>query len=285
MTDLAVQVTAPPQREFRPGRGFWIAAGWLLAVVVLAALADLLPFADPNRTNPRLASQGPSTSHWFGTDSVGRDLLSRVVHGSRVSLVVAFSIAGISAVIGSALGFVAGYFRGRIDAVVVSTMDVLLAFPTLIFALALTTFLGPSQRNVVLALSVVAVPVFARVVRAQTLSYSEREFVIASRASGASDTRTLFTEVAPNVVPAIVAFGLVLAALAIVVEGTLSFLGLGVPLPTATWGTIVASGQGELRDAAHISLIPSAVMFLTVLALNTVGERLRSHFDATGGPT
>jgi len=272
------------EREFAPGFGFWLAAGWIAMFVVVALLADVLPFQDPYAPDPRNTSAGPSAEHWFGTDTIGRDLLARAVFGARISLVVAFASSALAALLGSLFGFVAGYFRGRTEQLVMGAMDVMLAFPALVFALALTAFLGPSTRNVIAAITVIAVPVFARLVRAQTLSYSEREFVLASRAAGATHRRTLLTEIAPNVAPSILAFGLVLAALAILIEGGLSFLGLGVPLPTPTWGSIIASGQGELDTAPHISLITGGLIFLTVLALNTAGERLRAHFDSQERP-
>jgi peptide/nickel transport system permease protein len=277
-----VPESAPPEqrvREFAPGLGFWVATGWVVFLILIALFVDVLPFQDPLAPDPRNSGAGPSADHWFGTDTLGRDLLARVAYGTRISLIVAFVSSVVAATLGSLFGFLAGYVRGRTERVVMSTMDVMLAFPTLIFALALVAFLGASTRNVIIAIAVIAVPVFARLVRAQTLTYSEREFVVASRATGATDRRTLITEIAPNVVPSILAFALVLAALAIVIEGGLSFLGLGVPLPTPAWGNIISSGQQELDDAPHISLIPAVLMFLTVLALNTAGERLRVHFD------
>ncbi len=277
-----VPESAPPEqrvREFTPGLGFWVATGWVVFLILIALFVEVLPFQDPLAPDPRNTNAGPSLDHWFGTDTIGRDLLARVAYGTRISLIVAFVSSVVAATIGSLFGFIAGYVRGRTERVVMSTMDVMLAFPTLIFALALVAFLGASTRNVIIAIAVIAVPVFARLVRAQTLTLSEREFVIASRAAGATDRRTLLSEIAPNVFPSILAFALVLAALAIVIEGGLSFLGLGVPLPTPAWGNIISSGQKELEKAPHISLIPAALMFLTVLALNTAGERLRVHFD------
>jgi len=272
------------RREFTPGAGFWLAVGWIAVFVLVAVFADLLPFKDPYDPDPRNTAASPSSEHWFGTDTIGRDLLARAAYGARVSLLVAFLSSTFAVIIGSLFGFVAGYFRGRTEGLVMGAVDVLLAFPALVFALALTAFLGPSTRNVILAITVIAVPIFARLVRAQTLSYAEREFVLASRATGATEPRTLLTEIAPNVAPSILAFALVLAALAILIEATLSFLGLGVPLPTPTWGSIISSGQGELDTAPHISLITGGLIFVTVLALNTAGERLRAHFDSRERP-
>jgi peptide/nickel transport system permease protein len=280
--DVADPVVGSRPRRRRPV-GLYLTVGWLVLVVLVAVFADLLPLQDPLRADPRDASSGPSGEHWFGTDTLGRDLLARTAFGGRVTMLVAFASVGLAGVFGSLLGFVSGYYRGRIESVIVSAMDALLAFPTLVFALALTAFLGAGQRNLIIAITVVATPVFGRLVRAQTLTFSEREFVTAARATGARNRRILFTEVAPNVAPSIVAFTLVLSALAIVVEGSLSFLGLGVPPPTATWGSMIAMGRGELKSAAHIVLIPSSAMFLTVLALNVLGDRLRSYFDLGGG--
>jgi peptide/nickel transport system permease protein len=272
------------RREFRPGVSFWLAVGWIALFVLIAVFADLLPLQDPYDPDPRNTAAPPSADHWFGTDSIGRDLFSRAAFGARVSLIVAFISASAAAILGSLLGFVAGYFRGRTEGVVMGAMDILLAYPALVFALALTAFLGPSATNVIIAITFIAVPIFARLVRAQTLTYAEREFVLASRAAGATDRRTLMTEIAPNVAPSILAFALVLAALAILIEGALSFVGAGVPLPTPTWGSIISSGQQDLETAPHISLITSGIIFLTVLALNTAGDRLRAHFDAQERP-
>jgi len=269
-------------RDFTPGAGFWLALVWLAAFVVVALFADLLPFQDPYAPDPRNTSAPPSADHWFGTDTIGRDLLARAGFGARVSLIVAFMSSVLAAVVGSLLGFAAGHFRGRTEGLVMGAMDVLLAFPAVVFALALTAFLGPSTRNVIIAITFISVPIFARLVRAQTLSYSKREFVLASRATGATEPRTLLTEIAPNVTPSILAYALVLAALAILLEGVLSFLGLGVPLPTPTWGSIISEGQRELDTAPHISLITGGLIFVTVLALNTCGERLRAHFEGRG---
>jgi peptide/nickel transport system permease protein len=283
---LAAEAQEPDRQGRRfalhGGVGLWLAVGWLGLVLLLAVMADLLPLQDPLRTDPRNTEAAPGLDHWFGTDTVGRDMLARCIFGARVSLFIGACSACLAAAIGSTLGFIAGYFRGRVEGVLVSTMDAMLAFPALILALALTAFLGASQRNVIIAITVVAIPVFGRLVRGQTLSIREREFVLASRASGASDMRTLLTEVVPNVAPAIAAYAVLLAAVAIVVEGSLSFLGLGVPLPTPTWGSVISSGQGELDTAPHISAFPAAAIFLTVFALNTIGDWLRDRFEVGG---
>ena len=275
--------SSPTSDRFRPGWGFWIAIAWLGLVIVATLLADLLPLADPLRPNPRVAAATPSFDHLLGTDSLGRDLLARIVFGGRVSMLVAFSSVLVAATIGTLLGLLAGSIRGRFASVIMGGLDIMLAFPALVLALALTAFLGASARNVVIAISFVAIPVFGRLARAQTLAFSQREFVVASRASGATGTRTLFTEIVPNVIPPILAFALLFSAVAIVIEGGLSFLGLGVPPPDPSWGGIIASGQAKLDQSPHVSFIPAAVMFLTVLALNTAGDSVRSHFQRIGG--
>ena len=200
-----------------------------------------------------------------------------------MSLLVATVSVVVAASIGSLLGFAAGYLAGRLSGVIMGVLDIMLAFPALVLALALTTFLGASSTNVIIAISFVAIPVFGRLARTQTMTYASRDFVTASRVTGARAVRTLRVEIVPNVAPPIIAYALVFAAIAIVIEGGLSFIGLGVPPPKPSWGAIIAAGQPKLDRSPHISLIPAAVMFVTVLALNTVGEGIRRHLDRRGG--
>jgi peptide/nickel transport system permease protein len=254
-------------------------AGIVLIILgVAAVVAPWLPLDDPLRADPRNASRGPSFGHWFGTDTLGRDLFSRCVSGARISLMIGLLSALLAAAFGSALGLVAGFVRGKTEGFLVSLMDAMLAFPSLVLALALTAFLGASARNVVLAIAIVFTPVLGRLVRAQTLTISARDYVLAAHASGFTRRRILLTEVAPNVAPAVAGYAILLTAIAIVVESSLSFLGLGVPLPTPTWGSIIAAGQGEIDAAPHIFLFPVLMIFVTVFALNTVGEHLRARY-------
>lgn len=281
--DGAGDVPGPAREGWRLGAGFWLAAAWLSLVAAVAVLADVMPIQDPLAPNPAHAHEGPGFDHWFGTDSLGRDQLARVAHGAQVSATVAAAAASVACIVGGTLGLVAGYFGGRRETSIMALMDTVLAFPNLVLALALTAFLGPSLRNTIVAIGLLAVPVFARIGRAQTLSYKKREFVLAAKAMGATNTRIMLREVAPNVAPSLITFALVVAALAILVEGSLSYLGAGVPPPSPTWGGIIAAGQGDLAEAPHVSLLPAAVMFLTVLALNAAGGRLRTRYDAAGG--
>jgi peptide/nickel transport system permease protein len=257
-----------------------VSAGWLGLVVTLAVFAPWLPLRHPSKDIDYYAvAAGPSAEHWLGTDELGRDMLSRLVWGARVSLVVGVGSVAAGALVGTTLGIVAGYFRGRVDALISWLVDVLLAFPALVLALAIAAYLGQGTGNVTLAIAVVAVPAFTRVARATTMSYTERDFVVAARSIGERNHRILFGEVAPNVAPTISTYAFVAVAVAIVAEGGLSFLGLSVAPPTPSWGSMIAGGRRELDRAAHVALIPALVMFFTVLSLNLLGERLRDRLD------
>jgi peptide/nickel transport system permease protein len=272
------------RRRRRLDIGLCLALGWLALVVLLALLADVLPLRDPKALDPVAGRGGsPSLDHWLGTDQLGRDQLSRIAYGARVSLVVGIGSAGIASVIGSVLGLLAGYRRRLTGTLIMGWMDVLLSVPALILVIVLTSFLGAGISNVILAISILAVPAFARVARAQTLAYSERPFVKAARGLGATTRHILFRELAPNIAPTIGAYALVTAAVAIVVEASLSFLGLGVSTEIPTWGGMINAGRSLLGTAAHISLIPGAVLFCTVLALNAVGEKLQRRYGMQTG--
>jgi peptide/nickel transport system permease protein len=261
---------------------------WLAFVTLVAVLAPVLPLDDPNENVASIVGQPPGTDgHLLGGDALGRDLLSRMVWGGRASLVLAVASIIFGLVAGGALGLAAGYFRGRTDTVLAGSFDVLLSFPQLILALTLVTVfasgegVSSARRMVVLifALGVVSIPVLARITRANTLSWSQREFVMAARALGTKNWRIMFAEVLPNVMPAMFSIALLGMAVVVVVEGGLSVLGVGVQLPTPSWGNILAEGRSELRDAPHIVLVPTVVIFLTVLALNYLGDVVRARFD------
>ena len=224
-------VARPGRRGRRLGMLFWFAIGWMVLVFAVAIFADLLPLPSPTDMD-MLERRAPfSIEHWLGTDGLGRDELSRLIYGARISLIVGLCAPVIGVTIGGALGMLAGYFRGRFESLVVGSMDVLLAFPPLILALAVTAFLGQSIFNLTCILGVLGVPAFMRVARASTLTLARREFVIAAQALGASHARILLRELLPNVLLPLLAFFLLGVAVTIVVEGALSFLGLGVPPP------------------------------------------------------
>ncbi|MBV9566417.1 MAG: ABC transporter permease [Bradyrhizobium sp.] len=284
--ELAIEedVAATPARRVRRlGPLFWVAFGWMVVVFAVALLADVLPLPSPTDMD-MLERRAPiSAEHWLGTDGLGRDELARLVYGARISLVVGLCAPMIGLGVGGALGMLAGYFRGRFETWVVGSMDVLLAFPPLILALAVTAYLGQSILNLTLILGVLGIPAFMRVARAATLTLARREFVIAAQALGATHLRILLRELLPNVLLPLAAFFLLGVALTIVAEGALSFLGLGVPPPISSWGSMIGEGRESLEAAPRLAFIPAIAMFLTVLSFNLVGDTLRALTDPRQG--
>ena len=273
----------PAQRGRRLGPLFWAAIGWVVFVFAAAVFADMLPLPSPTDMD-MLARRAPfSAEHWLGTDGLGRDELSRLVYGARVSLVVGLCAPVIGFVLGGGLGLLAGYFRSRFETLVVGSMDVLLAFPPLIFALAVTAFLGQSIMNLTCILGVLSIPAFMRVARAATLTLARREFVIAAQALGATHARILIRELLPNVALPLLAYFLLVVAVIILVEGSLAFLGLGVPPPIPSWGSMIGEGRESLDVAPRLAFIPAIAMFLTVLSFNLVGDTLRAITDPRQG--
>ena len=274
---------APVRRKRRLGALFWVAIGWMVLVFAVAIFADLLPLPSPTDMD-MLERRGPiSAEHWLGTDGLGRDELSRLIHGARISLIVGLCAPMIGVTIGGALGMLAGYFRGRFESFVVGSMDVLLAFPPLILALAVTAYLGQSIFNLTCILGVLGIPAFMRVARAATLTLARREFVIAAQALGATHARILLRELLPNVLLPLLAFFLLGVAVTIVVEGSLSFLGLGVPPPISSWGSMIGEGRESLDVAPMLAFIPAIAMFLTVLSFNLIGDTIRALTDPRQG--
>jgi peptide/nickel transport system permease protein len=269
-----VLVTGAGRRSRRPPAGLWLALAWLAVIILAAALANVLPIQNPMTIHAAASYGPPSAAHWFGTDQLGRDLFARAIYGARISLIVGISATGLAALAGAALGLLGGYVQGATDSAVMGLMDVLLAFPGIVIALALTSFLGPSVHNVILAIAVLALPVCARLTRSVALSLSQREFVQVARTLGTPTWRIMLFELGPNLAGTVLSFVPVMVAVAIVVEGTLSFLGIGVPPPTATWGTMIAQGESVFATSPYMSLFPAGVMFLTILSLNTVGRHL-----------
>jgi peptide/nickel transport system permease protein len=281
---IAAEAIVPVRRRRRRmGVGFVLAAGWIVFVLLLAIFADVLPIQSPTDADFLAKRAPPSAEHWLGTDNLGRDELSRLVHGARISLTVGLCAPVIGAVAGGLLGLLAGYFRGRFEALVVGGVDVLLAFPPLVLALAVTAYLGQTIPNLVMILGVLGIPAFTRVARAATLSLAQREFVVAARALGATHARILFRELLPNVALPLIAFFLLGVAVTIVVEGALSFLGLGVPPPAPSWGIMIGEGRESLDFAPRLAFMPAAAMFATVLAFNMVGDSLRALTDPRPG--
>ena len=281
---ISEDVAAAPARRRRSlGPLFWAAIGWIALVLAVAILAPVLPLPSPIDMD-MLERRAPfSVEHWLGTDGLGRDELARLIFGARISLIVGLCAPVIGLTIGCALGLLAGYFRGRFEALVVGSMDVLLAFPPLILALAVTAYLGQSILYLTLIIGVLGIPAFMRVARASTLTLARREFVIAAEALGATHLRILLRELLPNVMLPLIAFFLLGVAVTIVVEGALSFLGLGVPPPIPSWGSMIGEGRESLDVAPRIAFMPAIAMFLTVLSFNLIGDTLRALTDPRQG--
>ncbi|WP_034508598.1 ABC transporter permease [Blastococcus sp. URHD0036] len=257
---------------------------WLVLVVVLAALVPLLPVSDfdvaagPPRTPPGF---GNGLDLLLGTDNFGRSELSRILYGARVSLVVGLVAGTVAFVIGTFLGLLAGYFGRWVDAVITYVTDALLAFPPLILLLSISAVTKPSLFTLTVGLTILVIPSFVRLSRANTISWRSREFVRAARNMGATSPRIIRREILPNVLPTVASYLPLVIASLIVAEGSLSFLGLGIPAPTPSWGGMIAAGKDSLDDAAYLVLVPSVVVFLTVFALNQIGDSLRARFDRT----
>jgi peptide/nickel transport system permease protein len=252
----------------------------IVALTVFAALAGpwLMP-NDPAAQELSRRLEGPSLAHPFGLDELGRDILARIIAGARISLLVGLSVVGVSSTLGMLLGSIAGYVGGRLDDAISRVMDVLLAFPGILLAIALVAVLGPSLGNVILALSVIGWVGYARLVRAQALRAREFEFVQAARALGASPGRIMSRHVLPTALPAVVVQATLGMAGAIIAEAALSFLGLGVQPPTPSWGTMLDAGRSHLFDAPHLTIFPGLAIALLVLGFNFLGDGLRDRVD------
>ncbi|MWA04818.1 ABC transporter permease subunit [Actinomadura sp. LD22] len=255
--------------------GAWF---WLMLIALLAVLAPILPLADPAVPvgTPNLAP-GARWPEFMGTDQLGRSVLSRLIDGARPSLMVALISVGLALVVGGMLGLVAGYRRRHAERVITVFIDATLAFPPLMLLMALAAVLTPSLWTLGIALAIVFAPSFARLARAATLRLASQEFVLAARSAGASRLRVMIRELLPSVVVPLLSYAFVVMAMAVVAEGSLSFLGLGIPPPAPSWGGMVASGRDNLREAPLLVFIPAAVLLLTVLSLNAVGHHLQQR--------
>jgi peptide/nickel transport system permease protein len=226
----------------------------------------------------RLAS--PSSAHWFGTDELGRDILSRTLYGARISLIVAVTVVGLSLAIGLVAGCAAGFYGGWIDTIInVYVMNAFLALPGILLAIAFVAFMGPGLWNVVIALAISGWVGYARLVRGQVMAVKEREFVEAARALGASDLRILSQHILPNIVQPLIVQAAIGMATAVMAEATLSFLGLGVPPPAASWGSMLNDARSHLFDSPHMVFFPAMAVMLCVLSFNFIGDALRDFMD------
>lgn len=248
--------------------------------VIFALFAPLIAPQDPAQIDLPHRLAGPSALHWCGTDELGRDISSRLIYGARISMLVGTSVVIGSLFLGLIVGSIAGYYGGRIDRFMnIVVMNAFLSFPGILLAIAFVAFRGPGIFNLVLALSLGGWVGYARLVRAQVLATREREYVEAARALGASDWRVIMRHILPNIIQPIIVQAAVGMAGAILAEGTMSFLGLGVPPPTASWGSMLNDGRAHLFDAPHVVLFPALAVMLAVLSFNFIGDALRDYLD------
>jgi len=287
---VAEELDEAPAKKPRLPIGAWVSGGWLFLVIFAGALAPILPIKDPNAQVTNTPELAPGQGGLLlGADANGRDLLSRMIWGARVSLTIAFTAVVLALIIGGLLGLLAGYYRNWVGNVLAGLFDILLAIPALVLALALVAVLkgDPTQQKgalsgqviLIIAICLVSIPALARITRANTMSWSKREFVTAARAQGASHRRIILREILPNVLPAMLYITLLGIAIAIVAEGGLALLGAGVDPPTATWGNMINDGRVSMEDAPFIMVVPIMGMFFTVLALNYLGDVVRTRFD------
>lgn len=297
----AVEVGGEGAKHRGKGLGFgaWLAIGWLVFIVAVSVLAQLgvLPLKSPTESFAECARLGPfakegtAPGHLLGCDSNGRDMIARLAYGGWASLLVATGAVLFGLVFGGILGLLAGFFGGKVDAVLTSLFNVFLAIPAVVLALALVAFLqgasaeGTSGETVdakillIIAIGIVSVPLLGRITRASALTWSQREFVLAAKAQGAKPLRIMIREVLPNVLPAMMSIALLAVAIAIVAEGTLSILGVGVKPPTPSWGNIIGLDRGRIKDSPHIIFLPALLIFFTVLSLNFLGDVVRAKLD------
>jgi len=288
VTDPTTAETGLATRKAVPGR----AARWnvmkngrvafpLTVLVILALVTIAAPLVAPYSPTQLLGAplQEPGRSHWLGTDDFGRDVLSRLIYAGRVSLGVAAGSVALATIAGVTLGLIAGFARGMLDMIIMRAMDILLSFPTIVLAIAMVAFLGPSIRNLIIIIGVIYTPRFVRIVYGSTLQVSEAEYVQASRVIGSSDARILRTAILPNVMAPILVQVSLSLGLAILVESGLSFLGLGAQPPTPTWGNMISNARPFMEMFPHLLISPSVVIGMTILMLNTLGDGLRDALD------
>ena len=254
----------------------------ILVLVVLAAIfadfiADYEKVVIAQNLGDRL--QGPSAQYWLGTDEFGRDIFARIVHGTRVSLMVGVLSVAISIIMGGGLGAIAGYYGGKLDNYIMRVMDIFLAVPSILLAIAIVSALGANLMNLMLAIAISSVPTYARVVRASVLTIRDQEFIEAARAIGASDARIIFRHIIPNCLSPVIVQGALGVAGAILSTAGLSFIGLGIQPPEPEWGAMLAGGRQYLRHAWHVTTFPGLTIMITILALNLLGDGLRDALD------
>ena len=268
-------------RRLKKNKMAMIGLAIVVFLVLLAVFADFLFDYEQVviKQNTAIRLQGPSAEHWFGTDEVGRDILARLVHGGRISLVVGVIAVAIALVLGGTLGAISGFFGGKVDMLISRAMDILLAVPSLLLSITIVSALGPSIINLMIAIAVSSVPGYARIVRSSVMTVRDNEFVEAAKAIGANDAQIIASHILPNcLAPIIVQVSLKVAS-AILSTSGLSFLGLGVKAPTPEWGSMLSGGRAYLRNAPHLTVFPGLCIMLTILSMNLLGDGLRDALD------
>jgi peptide/nickel transport system permease protein len=279
---VAVGPAAGRRGRLRSLVGIGVPSVLLILIFGLCFLWPLIGPVPPPTGGNILNSNLPSFSpgHLLGTDATGNDEWSRLLYGGRASLEVALAVNAIGLVLGGLLGAVAAYMGGWRDGVIMRILDVLIAFPSLVLALAIAEGLGPSELHAIWALCFFSIPAFARIARAATLRVREQNYVVAAGLSGTGHVRTVLRHIAPNIVPQLITFAFLGMGITIVLEGALSFLGLGIPLPAPSWGNMIAQGEGILSAAPKFTMLPSAALFITVIAFNLLGDALRERWGS-----
>lgn len=264
---------------FSRNRLSWVGVVLLVIIILTAILAPVIAPYDPLKQNIIHRLEPPSAQFWLGTDTYGRDVLSRLIYGTRVSLLVGFVSILIAMVVGSAIGILSGFVGGLFDRVVTSVLDVMLSFPTLLLGLMIAAMLGASLENLIIAIAITEMAPFARVARAPTIALKQRDFIEAGRAMGFGRARLMGLHILPNMMSEVVVVGSMWMASAIRTEASLSFIGLGVPPPTPTWGGMIREGFDNILDSWWLAVFPSLAILITVLALNILGDALRDAID------
>ncbi|AJK86406.1 ABC transporter permease [Lysinibacillus fusiformis] len=266
-------------RSFKKSKVSLVGAGIVIFFVLLAIIG---PFIAPQGINEQDLTKrllAPSADHWFGTDDFGRDIFSRIIHGARISLWVGFFSVILSVIIGSLLGIIAGYYGKWIDTIISRIFDIMLAFPSMLLAIAVVSVLGPSLQNALIAIAIINVPNFGRLIRSKVLSVKEEEYIVAAKAIGMRDSRILFSHILPNSITPIIVQGTLAIATAIIEAAALGFLGLGAQAPAPEWGKMLADARKFLLNAPWTMIFPGIAIMLTVLGFNLMGDGLRDALD------
>ena len=266
-------------RKLKKNKSAMVGGFLILFLIIVAIIGPYFTPYQPDTQDMLNKLQPPSGDNWLGTDNFGRDIFSRIIHGTNLTLIVGFFSVLLGGAVGVLIGIFAGYYGGRTDSILMRLMDILLAFPSILLALAIVTVLGGSLQNVIIAVAISSVPVFARIVHGSTLSVKKLEYIDAMRALGASDARIIFKHIFPNITSPIIVQATLNIATAILSASGLSFLGLGAQPPTPEWGAMLSDGRNYLYNAPHVALFPGLAIVLVVLAFNMLGDGLRDAFD------